>query len=421
MKINKIPVYAVNVAKRIERKEHIINEFKNKYEFDLIIFTAIYNNNGALSLWETIVEITKIEKNSKSNFFILCEDDHCFSKNYKFEYLQNAINFANRNNIDILLGGVSWFKGAIQIDCNIFWVDTFTGLQFTIIFNHFYDSIINTKFTIGNASDLLISKISNKKIVMYPNISIQKEFGYSDVTLRNNKKGFVENLFRQTSIKFQGLIKINKYFSEKRNSSLTYNIDSDEVFISTIIISNKSKLNETYQIEFANRMEFKIVEEINRNDTSFFEYICEIIRKYQHTEDALVICSDEFKFNSNYNTQLFVKNILLANDMGIPIIIGYAEYFSNIYKVNDNLLWIDACDNIDFIVIMKNGYNLINTYKKKKYISKDKFISDITSNKLCFYPFIGKNNINKKKINENMISSITNIDTQVYIWSNFNK
>ncbi len=46
------------------------------------------------------------------------------------------------------------------------------------------------------------SEITSHKMVLYPFISIQKDFGYSDVTLSNDKlKGKVDALFLQAESK----------------------------------------------------------------------------------------------------------------------------------------------------------------------------------------------------------------------------
>lgn len=54
-----IPTFVINLEKRTERKQHILEQFKNRYEFDIRIFKAIENENGAFGLWQTIVDIVK--------------------------------------------------------------------------------------------------------------------------------------------------------------------------------------------------------------------------------------------------------------------------------------------------------------------------------------------------------------------------
>lgn len=58
------------------------------------------------------------------------------------------------------------------------------------------------------ALDFKISELSDSIFVIHPFISVQKEFGYSDVTSKNAEEGYVENLFRGTSQKLDMLKRI---------------------------------------------------------------------------------------------------------------------------------------------------------------------------------------------------------------------
>jgi len=89
----------------------------------------------------------------------------------------------------MLSGGYSWFGNAIQVSERLFWADKFNGMQFTIVFHKFYQSILDADFVESVVTDISLSDITNNKFVMYPFISVQSDFGYSDVTRKNNEIG----------------------------------------------------------------------------------------------------------------------------------------------------------------------------------------------------------------------------------------
>lgn len=138
--------YAPNIISRIDRRNHLQNVFKKQSEFRLHIISPIAQNNSGLSLWLTIQHIIKENVNWNDDFFIFCEDDHQFTQHYDFELLQQFIEEGKMLDADILSGGVSWFKTGVQISENLFWVEKFSRLQFTVIFKKFYQKIVTAQF-----------------------------------------------------------------------------------------------------------------------------------------------------------------------------------------------------------------------------------------------------------------------------------
>lgn len=212
MEILPINVFAINLIHRTDRKANITAQFHGKEEFKLTVVPAIESPIGALGLWQTIQKIVQREISRGSDFFILCEDDHQFTNDYSKERLLASIQEAEQLEADILSGGVSWFDTGIQIAEGTFWVKTFNGMQFTVIFNRFYSKIEGAEFKLGDAADFKISALSDSKLVMYPFISVQKEFGYSDVTRKNNEEGFVSRIFDETSNRFAILKKVRSHY-----------------------------------------------------------------------------------------------------------------------------------------------------------------------------------------------------------------
>lgn len=210
--MKKIHVYVPNLQERTERKDSIINQFKMKPEFALTIVPAIKNKIGAWGLWQTFIKIVEEEDRKGSDFFIFCEDDHVFTKNYSSQYLLENIIAANTREADLLSGGVSWLQDAIQCTKHLFWVRVFNGLQFTVIYKRFYKKILDSNLHEGYVADFYLSTLSDNKFVMYPFISRQREFGYSDVTETNNQKGHVNKLFLSTSKSLNILNKVKLFY-----------------------------------------------------------------------------------------------------------------------------------------------------------------------------------------------------------------
>ena len=87
-------------------------------------------------------------------------------------------------------------------------------MQFTVIFNRFYQKIIQSDTEEGFISDHYLSEISDHKFVMHPFISIQKEFGYSDITAQNNQKGYVRRCFKTIDEKLHLLKKVEQFYKK---------------------------------------------------------------------------------------------------------------------------------------------------------------------------------------------------------------
>lgn len=208
----RINVFAINLANRTDRKQHIISQFEGKPEFCLTVVTAFEHKIGAYGLWQTVRQVVSTEAVKQTDCFILCEDDHAFTEHYSADLMCQCINNAVRFGADILSGGYSWFADAIQVSDHLFWADRFNGLQFTIIFRKFYQAILDADFGETVITDIFLSSITQNKFVIYPYISVQKEFGYSDVTSTNNVVGYVKGLFDFSENKLKTLVKVRNYY-----------------------------------------------------------------------------------------------------------------------------------------------------------------------------------------------------------------
>ena len=210
-----IPVHIVNLITRNDRRESILNEFRTKTIFSPTIHEPISHPIGSYSLWKTFRHIVSMCKDAQVPYFIFCEDDHVFTKHFSEEKLIANIRMAQNYHADILLGGVSWFDLPIQCEHNLFYVDQFNGMQFSLIFQSFYDTILAYEDSEETVTDICLSNLSANIFVMWPFLSIQKEFGYSDVTSFNNTPNYVNGLFQKTSKELFILDKVKKYYDHE--------------------------------------------------------------------------------------------------------------------------------------------------------------------------------------------------------------
>lgn len=211
-----LPTYIINLKRRTERLNHIIKEFKDKDEFELSFIEAVEDKVGAAGLWKTMIKIIEIARSNKEPFVIICEDDHYFTENYNKEYLIQSIEEAETQGADILCGGISGgYNYALPLTKNRFWVDRYWCNQFIIIYAKFYQTMLNTSFDPTKKVDQTLSGLTANKMVIFPFISHQKYFGYSDVTKFNNEnEEWVMNRFKLASDHLSSILKVyHKYYT----------------------------------------------------------------------------------------------------------------------------------------------------------------------------------------------------------------
>jgi glycosyl transferase family 25 len=208
-----IPTYVINLSERKERLKHIQEQFKGKHEFDLFTIEACKHAIGAVGLWNSILKIIKMAMNNDDDVIIICEDDHEFTKNYsKEDLLQNIIEAENQG-VELLTGGIANFSHAVPITENRLWIDSFWCTQFIIIYKNLFQKILEEPFGDTDTADGKLSEITSHKMILYPFISLQKDFGYSDVTkINQEQKGFLDNGFATTERRLEKILKVKQYY-----------------------------------------------------------------------------------------------------------------------------------------------------------------------------------------------------------------
>lgn len=210
-----IPVYIINLNERKERKKHILNEFRDKKEFLYQVISTEKDKNPRMGLWNNIVHAVNLAKRNNDDIIIICEDDHYFTENYSSGLLIKEIYEAYEQGADILLGGIGGFGQAIPVGYRRYWIDSFWCTQFLIIYKQFYNEILSYKFKETDTADGVLSQLTMNKMVIYPFISEQKDFGYSDVTLSNMENaGRIREHFEYTKQRLKSIEYISRMYNK---------------------------------------------------------------------------------------------------------------------------------------------------------------------------------------------------------------
>lgn len=390
-----IPVYAINLKSRNDRKQHIIQQFQHKEEFDLHIVDACTHIIGAVGLWKSINYILQKVVDDQNECIIVCEDDHQFTCDYKKEYLFECIGHAKENEADILLGGVSWFTSMIEVTQELFWVEKFNGAQFTILFRKFFKNILEADFDNNNCADLMMGSLTEKKFFMHPFISIQKDFGYSDVTPNNNASGRVCELFENSVETISILNKVKEYY-QKNNKNIQINHNSyNTITIPTYIINLPARTERRVHIEkqFAGRNEFDVtlVEAVKHKIGAVGLWLS--IRKViemaiENEDDIIIISEDDHEFTENYSKYYLIGNIIGGAYQGVELLTGGIAHFEHAVPISENRLWIDSFWCTQFIIVYKSLFKKILEEPFKEDDTADGKLSEMTSHKMTLSPFI---------------------------------
>ncbi|MDF2476415.1 MAG: hypothetical protein K0S24_1898 [Sphingobacterium sp.] len=194
-----IPTYIINLKERFDRRANIEIQFSGKHEFNWTIIEAVKHKFGNLGLWYTVKHIIESALEKDYDYILICEDDHEFTSHYSKESLFAAIENALELRSDILLGGVGGLNGEVKLVYkDLISVDGFACTQFMVLFKEFYTKLLKIEFAATDCIDLKFSEVSERKLVIYPYISIQKDFGYSDVT-SGYYEDKMQNCFLSTS------------------------------------------------------------------------------------------------------------------------------------------------------------------------------------------------------------------------------
>lgn len=215
-----LPVYVINLKDRTERKQHIMEQFQGKPEFKLMWIDAVEHPIAAVGLWKSMVKAVQMAEENDDDIMIICEDDHTFTPTYTKEYLLANIIEANEQCSELLSGGIGGFGSAVPVAANRYWIDWFWCTQFIVVFKSLFRKILDYNFKDNDTADGVLSVLVKDKMTVYPFISIQKNFGYSDVTRSNNDiSGLIDNLFQQSDHRLKMIHYVTHKFRNKQISN----------------------------------------------------------------------------------------------------------------------------------------------------------------------------------------------------------
>ncbi|SDK92690.1 hypothetical protein SAMN04487898_11342 [Pedobacter sp. ok626] len=390
------PVYIFNLPERKDRLEVIRKQFEGRTEFNIQIVHPEIDSNPRRSLWRTLVKVlTNRISDENLQYIIVCEDDHLFTKDYSPDLLDLAIKSALDLNADVLLGGVSWQKYPYQVMKHLFFITEFTGLQFTVIFRNFFNTILHADFSKKPIADKLISSLSDDKYLIYPPVSVQKEFGYSDVTPMNNRSGRVDFLFKNTENILYRYDQVLSYYSKTNTQLLTEDLGLDKVTLPVYVLNCEAHSDglENVKKQFSKKDEFD-VEIIYDNDCgnpALWNMIVKTVERVSaDNEDFFILCKSNHAFTNHYAKDRLIENIIEAYIQRADILLGGAETTGTCVPIAQNRYWIDSFVNSSYIIFFKHFYQKICHYKSDGEEDVDKILSKLSVNKMIIYPFISK-------------------------------
>lgn len=208
-----LPVYIINLPNRPERLRHSLRQFEGRDEFDVNVIEATYDKIGALGLWKSIKMVIRNAIEKDEDMCIICEDDHTFTESYsRNRFIMNILE-AHRLKAAYLLGGITGgFSNMLVLPSGLCWLDAFWGTQFVVVFKSFYERILNEDFLDSDVADAKFSEMTSNKFVIYPMISHQTDFGYSDVTDVNASKGHIEAITSATESRMERLVRKSRLY-----------------------------------------------------------------------------------------------------------------------------------------------------------------------------------------------------------------
>ena len=142
---------------------------------------------------------------------VICEDDHQFTSDYSKEFLFTRIMEGYALGADYLNGGCGDFRDAFVITEHLFGMVTIRCTQFIIIYKDFFSTILNANFDKNVLADVKLSELTERKMVIYPFVSVQRDFGYSDVTMIfNQNDGLITSMFENARKRLENIKRLSE-------------------------------------------------------------------------------------------------------------------------------------------------------------------------------------------------------------------
>lgn len=101
-----LDIYVINIKERVDRKEKLLELFKEYVNINLIFVEAIKHENGAIGCFLSHKKCLKIAKEKNLKNIIVLEDDCMPATDFYNRLIKIKEYLDKKNNWDILLGGV---------------------------------------------------------------------------------------------------------------------------------------------------------------------------------------------------------------------------------------------------------------------------------------------------------------------------
>lgn len=391
-----LPVYVINLPERTDRLEHIVATFAPHEEFSVVITPACRHEVGSKGLWQSIHNIVQQAVDKQEEMIILCEDDHQFTAHYSTGYLLNTIEEARQYKADMLLGGVSWFSDILQISEKLFWTKSFTGTQFVILFKETFAPILAADLCENETADRKFCQLFDNILIMYPFISLQKEFGYSDATTSNNTNGRVMKLFETAIGRMEKISSVRAHYAQLPLPEDDTH-DYSRISIPTYVINLPERTERLEHInkQFENRPEFDVtvVAAYKHKIGAYglFQTMRKIIQMaIENDDDVIIICEDDHEFTPDYSREYLLDNIIAAHYQGADYLSGGSGKVDHIVPITANRYWVSLCLSTQFIVVYRKFFQQILDEHFDEKVIADQLFSEMTSNKMVLYPFVSR-------------------------------
>lgn len=389
------PTFAINLKHRPDRREHIIRELTGYDCFRVEIVDASEDVVGAIGLWKSIVKIVRKAVLASHEYIIICEDDHIFTPSFKPLILAKCINEGRIISADVIIGGASAVYSCCKVSENLIWMESFTGTQFVVVFSKFFDKILNAEFDQTDSADFKLASLTRSIYCTYPFFSVQKEFGYSDVTTTNSTQGRLLKLFSEASDAVQFCLErfnfFQKIYREKRDD-----VELDEISLCTFIFKSCDSGGGDVGNAISNMQEFNVVGSVVTDheigDIRAIGFLKEAVTAaISADEDLLVVVASEHVFTESYSKELLINAILDANDFGADVLLGGVNGgFTHALPATGNCFWINDFLSANFIVLFRKFFYKVLSARTEN-ISDKSFLPTLTSNAFLVFPFLSKN------------------------------
>lgn len=176
-----INIYIINLVKRKDKLDYILDYFKNIKNINFIIFNAIENEIGWIGCLESHLTLVKYAFDNNLPYIIIMEDD--FNLHISFSEFKNLIyKLINFNNIYIFNGCPSYTNTFIKYkysDDNFCLAHGILSTAFIIYYKNSYELLLNCN--IQKPIDVINYNLFNKQLIYIKQFGTQKPF-FSDVS-----------------------------------------------------------------------------------------------------------------------------------------------------------------------------------------------------------------------------------------------